>query len=395
MQLEETQEAREWLRNFELVDREIARQILRSVHLVSSSTFERGLHQQLSILEKRLNGANAALFAVEEPPPKIYHEGQERRLPGSSAGRVKHLLEGFARQSGPAISVHPTVASMKAQRIRNIVLVDDYVGSGERLLKYWRTVVSPSVKSWISYGWTTLWLVTYANAKKGLRRVVGSLPLRPDHVLTVLPAERLLKDLPEPFRLVAAKYGAKTQSGWRGYGGVGSLLVFQHGCPNNALSILWSKRGRFKPLFPGRGVPAALHGCFDSWSPLEDAESLWSSKQYRLALRFAVDIKKKGAVATDVRLLVALGLSSTIGEWVDEHVAKKMLLSLPDVASMRARAYQLGLLKSSDNRLSPLAVGLLQRARKPVASDLAPYSEVPKTSEVLYYPVSCGGVVRC
>lgn len=51
----------------------------------------------------------------------------------------------------------------------------------------------------------------------------------------------------------ATHFGAKLEPKHPlGYGNLDLAVVFERGCPNNSLPILWSDKGGWKPLFPRR-----------------------------------------------------------------------------------------------------------------------------------------------
>jgi len=149
--LEDSDQAQSWLKQFNAVDREVARQYLRELRLVSESEFEREVQAQLLSIINALPSENFALFSVTEPPGRF---AAGRRTAGSSSDRVKHLIENTVRLRGARVSANPTVNSMRAQRIRNVVIVEDFIGSGTRVKSFWKVLMHKSVKSWISRHWT-------------------------------------------------------------------------------------------------------------------------------------------------------------------------------------------------------------------------------------------------
>ena len=53
---------------------------------------------------------------------------------------------------------------------------------------------------------------------------------------------------------------AKEDDNWLGYGGMGLLLVFEHGTPNNTLPILWRDSEDYFCLFPRSKPPEKNRG---------------------------------------------------------------------------------------------------------------------------------------
>lgn len=335
-----------------------------------------------------------ALFSITEPP-NPHDEDGSRRIQGSSADRVKHLLENVVRVHGARVRANPTVESMRADRIRNIVLVEDFVGSGDRLTGFWEEEVSKSVKSWISFGWTKVWLVTYAGIEVGLNEARRKIPkLTADKILTVLPPRDPRLGLTDPMREVAQKYGRRLRGNmWAGYSGGGGTVVFQHSCPNNAPAILWATGKRFEPLFPNRGIPSDLQGCFAERSASAEAENLWDYKQYRVALLLLDSISHKKASPSHWYIVVALALASTLGRWDDEKIGTRLQLPIESMSELRRAAYAMNLINKQNHELTAFGRELLDRLRKTQPRFERVPRVIPSLAD-LYYPDTCEGVAK-
>lgn len=393
--LEESPEAFAWLRQFSAVDREVARQYLRGLRLVSESEFEREIQLQLDALLSNHLGENFALFSVTEPPNQFAAAGG-RRTAGSSADRIRHLIENTHRVHGDRVSPNPTVDSMRAQRIRNVVLVEDFVGSGRRITGFWEKEMPPSVKSWVSLKWTKVWLVTYAAFDEGLRASVRHIRgLKHEQIRCVLDSASTRYWLTPPMRDVFSRYGAAAQSssGGLGFGEGGCNIIFQHGCPNNAPLVLWEEGAkRFRPLFPDRGIPAALQQYFGRTQPLERAELLWNERQFLIALKLLDDVKHGAPRLMQWELVIALGLSSRHSTWDDPWLSQRMRLSEPAIADLRRDAYRLHLIDTSTHALTAFGRELLARLRKsdkPKPTAVKRRPPLPKLND-MHYPDSCG-----
>jgi hypothetical protein len=179
MTLDEFEVGKAWLEQFPFIEREIGRQLLRSLRLVSHTQFETGVSNSLIHLFAQLNDKNVALFSVVETPTEEDVEWPPKRMAGSSADRVKAMNENLARVYGPRVQAHPTLHSMRAERMKNIVLVEDFIGTGRRIATYLRNVMEPTLKSWISYKWTKLWIVSYGGLETGVRALLH-IRIRPD-----------------------------------------------------------------------------------------------------------------------------------------------------------------------------------------------------------------------
>lgn len=398
MMLESSPAANNWLAQFETVDREVARQLLRKLTPVSGSEFDVGLQGAIESIIKRIGKENIALFHIPEPP-SVYDTEGVRRVKGSSADRVKHLLENLVRVHGNRVRANPTVLSMRADRIRNIILVEDFIGSGVRLAGYWKAGVGAadkSVKSWLSHGWTKIWVVSYAAIEDGIANVRRTIPkLARDSIITVLPAQAIGSQLTMPMVAIAQKYGERLRESMPlGFSGGGTTVVFQHGCPNNAPAILWANGPRFRALFPDRGIPSDLHAYFGRRNFLAVAENLWDHKQYKLALALNDHVtSKKGALEGEWEIVVALAIASRQRKWNDAELQQRLQLPLAKIVELRRQAYSMNLIDKQDHSVSPFGRELLNRLRKRNAPTTKGIRPLPNLHE-LYYPDTCGGVPK-
>ncbi len=92
--LDESPLALDWLSQFSLVDRQIGKQFLRALRLISTSDFERHLDETLSQLMVDLGDETVAVFSVPElisAKRQERHPGKEFRVAGSSSHRIAAL----------------------------------------------------------------------------------------------------------------------------------------------------------------------------------------------------------------------------------------------------------------------------------------------------------------
>src|ERR1700749_2939424 len=119
--------AETWLAQFPLVDREVGRQLLRSLRLISNSQFERDLDDVLERLLQDVGEESLCLMSVPElvsQKRERLHPGKIFRQAGSSSDRIRSYVENFARVHSKRVRAHQTIESMRAERIRNVVLVE-------------------------------------------------------------------------------------------------------------------------------------------------------------------------------------------------------------------------------------------------------------------------------
>jgi hypothetical protein len=396
MMLDDFELSKSWLKQFPFVEREIGRQFLRSLRLVSHAQFETAVSNVLIQLFGELRDENVALFSVVETPTEEDVDGPPKRVAGSSGDRVKSLNENLARILGPRVQAHPTLYSMRAQRIRNVVLVEDFIGTGRRIATYLRDAMEPTLKSWISYKWTKLWIVSYGGLESGVNTVLHKgYGLTKARIRLATPAQRtgqFFTPLMLNFCRVRAQWTHRERIAM-GYGNGAVGMIFEHSCPNNAPAILWSNGPKYEALFPNRGIPVEFKSAFYGEDVNRPSNVLWDANQYLLALAMLRDPTLQRSQGSQWKLLLALGLASRSG-WEDLKIAGVLGVPVAEVTAQRIEAYRLGVLDVQTHSLTPFGRGLLERVRESAGKVRKRWEWRKRPLGRTYYPLSCGGLVR-
>jgi len=313
----ETPRVKEWLDQFRPPHRYLAEYLLAKLRYVSLQQVEAWVQQEVrALLGELCEGATKpaiALFPVAKPFIHEFNKDKETKAPSDSSGRIAHMLRNLERGLPPHIELNPRIESMRSRRVKHIIFVDDFIGTGDRFIKSWRQTVPRTVKSWISLGWCRVWVLSYAAHESGLRRIERELKAieraRIRTGITIdksfICAQRNLIQL----CLTGGRPSAHPKKPF-GYGKLCSPIVFQYGCPNNTPGILWnrdSSKTAVRPLFPNRSVPDDLFGLFGvDHSAASMAEELWLSRQYRLALRYLDDPEALDSSRVELTMLAYL-----------------------------------------------------------------------------------------
>lgn len=202
---------------------------------------------------------------------------------------------------------------MRRRKVRHIIFVDDFIGTGDRFIKSWQQTVSKSVKSWCSRGWCKIWVLAFSGHESGINRVANRIgPVDKAKIRVNLVIQKSFIAENKNLLFLIQKYGRELNdgNGGLGYGKLLSPIVFQHGCPNNVPSIFWSKgvrsKKKWKPLFPERSVPTELYPLFSmDLSKDSLAEEIWMAGNYKLAIELVDRLKDFHG---DHQLLVVLAL---------------------------------------------------------------------------------------
>jgi hypothetical protein len=276
-----------WLANFKAQDTALATTLVDEMMLVSASELKAGIYALIDQVRDASEGPVALYVEREVETQKVTTEfggwdevvlplfkGMDKGRatgPGpnpvpfdpakpevGSEGTIANLLTNYCRLHKRQALNHPGPDLLRSRRTRSIVIVSDFLGSGNRvweMLEAFRKVAS--FRSWKSFGWLKFFVVAYSGTEEGIRNVQQS-SLRPT-VLTY----RGCPTLQNTFRGAAAQeIRALCQSYPKGhefpfgYGWSGALIAFEHGVPNNAPALFHSlgKNKKWRPLFPKRST---------------------------------------------------------------------------------------------------------------------------------------------
>jgi len=277
----ENESTRPWLDQFSDAERPVASSLVDEILLVGADEFRRGLKQLLDVvLQQRRDERPLALYVEREVETEqgrilpIFGEPGEVRTTGAgpnpvpfdpntpevgSEGTVANLITGYQRLHGEAVLDHPGPDRLRSCRARSIVILTDFIGSGNRvweMLEAFRAV--RTIRSWRSYQLVDFHIVAYSGTEEGMRRVRSS-RLRP-HVLTVVGCPTIEQafrgDRHAAMRRLCSTYPPSYPFPF-GFGESSALIAFEHGIPDNAPAILHSDFGGWRPLFPNRSALAA------------------------------------------------------------------------------------------------------------------------------------------
>ncbi|MHA6332662.1 phosphoribosyltransferase-like protein [Qipengyuania sp. CAU 1752] len=312
MSLSKTQYAQDWLLNFQNGDRAAATLLIDRLMLVSASEFVSGITNQLNQIERKKPGKepSLALYAEREidkagydvlpffpnsgegrasgpgiPPVTVDPEEQDV----GSEGPVATLISKYSKDSAHQALSHPGPDALRSNKIRTIVIVTDFIGSGRRISEMLDAfALVASIQSWKSYGLLSFEVVCYSGTERGLF-VVQNHSLRPtvrSQIACPVVDEAFSGSELGSVKLLCQNYRKKRPRYPFGFNDTGSLIAFSHGIPNNAPPILHSEAGGWTPLFPSRSTSAAgIDSVADSSSALaRNSEQVLGIREARRVL---------------------------------------------------------------------------------------------------------------
>jgi hypothetical protein len=390
--LEDHPRAARWLRQFDDQDAPLARMVLRSLKLVSYDEFQSAIRDLLMSLHNK-DKRRTALFPLRKPQSRSI-EKKEKRFHYTSAEGIGYFLSSLERAYPKEFIVSPTISSMRAEKTNLIVFVDDIIGSGRRLLDYWRKSMNPSLKSWLSYKKCRLFVATYAAHPSGLLRIEQNIKYFHENkslsFCLKLPKRPLAWD--DDVEELCAWYSKRTKKSGipLGFGAAMTPIVFQHGCPNTAPVILWASGDNWEGLFPNRAVLPELYECFAEHQGTDSAEVLWSSGQYRLGLKILEAMETMSLNSLQLEMLTVLGL--LLRGLKREKISDWALLAKSRIETIFKICRKAGLIDTAD-RVTSFGRDIVERFRRVRSSNekTIPSNEAAQTS---FFPVQYRGVQR-
>ncbi len=282
----------DWLEQFDVSDRHLAKELLDSVVWVSHLEFSHKLMEKITEYAATINGP-VALFLERElrknqwGVQRLYkQERKPRRAKGAciqpveskkryndevgSEGMIGTLVTGLMRDNPKKYFLHPTAEQIRTHEIRSFCVVTDTIGSGAQLSTFFDSMWKvASVKSWKSSGLIDFSVIAYTATDFGLKKILSH-KLNPTvHYVCACPTvhhqfqDSIIHKKQAKIVELCEKYGKKTgvskKVGPLGYGNTGSLIAYAHGMPNNSPRIFHKKSKRWEPIFPARVANHVIH----------------------------------------------------------------------------------------------------------------------------------------
>lgn len=375
-----------WINQFGKFDHPCAQNMINDLLMVSYSSFEKNISKIILDISKIYN--KIALFPVEE----LSQENSEsiennnsnkihlRRMRGSS-GQIDYFLKRLAEQYPRKLIARPCYNSMISEKIGAIIYVDDFIGSGKRIITFWEKLISKKIKSWLSYNKCDIYFVAYAAMDTGINNILTKClgttinEFRAFHKNpTFIHKNDVIGLCDRYIHLNKNKYG---------YGNTLTNIVFEWKCPNNTPPLLWLESKNWKPLLPARNIDKNLFSYLNTNHNIRIIETLWSKGQYKIALTLAENINNLSEDNINFICflsLIAKNLSIDNIQIILEIDNSEMNRIIAKAENMHAIEY---------GRISEYGKELLEYYRK--LSRQEENSLQPQFEEVLYIPSQYGG----
>lgn len=402
--LSESASARRWIDQFGPSDQDDAASLVDRLALFNETDVAQAISRQLEAIDTV--PGRVALYAEREIaqatafPVEAYSDAQgtprERVVadapfkpvsPRRGATRVGSegwmaFLISQAVKANPRFVNHPSprqyLSPKKTNRIRRIVIVTDFIGSGDRIWtmldKFWRI---PTFAAWWSRGYIRFHIVAATGTNAGIARIKTHPCKATVGIATVVPT--LTGPLPKPWAAVwlalVKRYG-KNHGTPLGHKDTAALVAFEYGMPNNVPAVLGEKFKRWKPLYKGR-APSDLRPFFGLPPTITDL--LRGAVEHRWArLVHALDFRTRRRDRAEM-LAFLLALRGRWHAHAEIEVAERSGLPTEDVVRLREAAMAVGWISDrsrlTDSGRKLLKAGTVKKAKisKAVVGSAAPY----------------------
>lgn len=330
-----------------------------------------GLGQKIRELLTSVPRPVAAFPAREVTPPQSAHEfGRNGSyellppgLPGSEA-LIGNILTGISREQAykNTLLTDLGIPSLRRRRVRTLLLIDDFSGSGKRLIDFGKAIRRhKTIRSWSSYHLITIHVVAFAatnEAARLLRSYFGSDRVHLVRACPTFDSTGWPHDLRYAVETLCHDFAGTRRKMALGFRDSRALIAFEHTAPNNLPYVLWRTGGSWSPLFEQKAVPQDL---LPLYLPSSRAGVLLS-------------IGEAGAARLGQLLNV---LDRRVRD--DGYIAEATNFSYAEVERLVALALELGLIGPT-RRLTDAGRAELRRWRT-----RHPTLELPN-NDTLYYP---------
>jgi uracil phosphoribosyltransferase len=237
-----------WLRQLQPPHYEIGLRLIENVEFYAVArlhTVLRELHTELKV-QLATDGFRDNKDLVFVPVGTTGESGQEILTRYRNVNRI-HQTNASLAQVVELQQLLYTAAS--EGREMAVIFLDDFVGTGKKVTDFWTDVLSQNIVPT-----QAMYLGVAVACTQGVNNIQAQTPFRVVPVHMIQPRTSLLTSnrFTDAERESIIDYCRRVGNPPLGVGGLGLMLAFTHGCPNNVISLLrGSKRQRhWKGILP-------------------------------------------------------------------------------------------------------------------------------------------------
>ena len=300
-----SKEIQEWLNQFPEEKKSTALNSLHKLRFVPIDTYSQWLNSTL----ESLPNTQYAVYVVRKFDASVAslwkENGEVLERPAEALGSedlVYGILANIRKSHKEKIYDHPSISILKSESIHNIVLIDDSIGSGDRVSDFIKLMMNnKTIKSWNSLNLLHFHIISFSRMKQSETVILNAFPCM-EHWKHKYPKtskvtfrsrlnfdrDALSTRWGNQFASFIDLFGSITnisKFARRGYKNSMSNIVFYHSVPNNIPGIFWFENEKWKPLFPQRS--------FGTWLQplLERATKVTGNEYSPLMVQFLSLIK--------------------------------------------------------------------------------------------------------
>ena len=349
-----------WLSQFEGAKRTTAISLLSQLRFVTRDVYSAWLIGKLNPTQFT---DKSAIYAVRKFPDNQKslwdNVGKVINRSATALGSedlVYSLVANAVRKHKKSFLDHPSLDILKAEKIHNIILIDDSIGSGKRVSDFIESMMfSKTFKSWWSFGFIKFHIIAIARTCESEKAIVVN-TCGSDHGCRKHRKSskfQFISEIVYSKKCLENRWGTqyqdilglcdsqtKIEKTWRrGFGEVMGNIVFYHSVPNNIPGMLFYKGNEWNPLFSERVVPLWLCSLLDNQTVQAESKSCSVSGFTASVPREIIQLLR--LIKRGVRNLSSLALRMDSENIVLEEMIEKILQA--GLISDRMRLTEAGL----------------------------------------------------
>lgn len=258
---------KKWLTQFDEKDKFYAKTLVNSLIFITTDEF---INSMMTDLNNYINSKNLkdpiAFYAVRDilrneefyfqnnmdKPNKINNNNGV-----GSPGEVAHFIRDLCKTNVNYYD-HPSINSMKVNKIRHIFFINDIGCSGTQIHDFiFFFLKNKTICSWWSKKLITFHVYTHCLSKQGLSKITNNKFINKKNVIYSVHANygskdwsaKLTKKMEDFCRSYGDKIDPDTSLGFMDSFG---MYVYSHKCPNNVPNIIWETQNNWIPLINQR-----------------------------------------------------------------------------------------------------------------------------------------------
>jgi hypothetical protein len=293
--IKDSPEINNWLSQFSNNDKSVAKSLLMHLEFVSLNQYSKWLKNEIQSLS---NDKLYAFYAVRKFPDHQHclwdNNGEVINRPGASLGSedfVYSLIASEVRANQNSFFDHPSLLNLKDKHIHNIILLDDSIGSGQRVSTFLASMfTNKSFKSWWSYNLITIYIISFIRSNESELEILSVIPGHHNSKVRYFKNSRILFKSSVVYNkdYLVNRWGKKHEDIMKlcenqrripikfrfGFDKMMSNVIFYHSVPNNIPGILFCTNKGCIPLFSGRTVPDWLFKILEGDSKLQSIQKI-------------------------------------------------------------------------------------------------------------------------